>query len=239
MARMNWSDYEGPGFNSCWFAASATELNCLKSTTPSRCIRSFCETDENMTWRFNSGGIFPTNMSTVVLSLLLQPWPFFAAFLSSSCICNFQIGLSRTWRAPFHGWTKELSLPNKLSLQNVTLNQTQHVVNEAEFLPGWWMPRSYLVHGFGVEYLRLFCCSELVSVKSCQILQSCWASVRHKPAGYVSCFDYSFENPVPDGKSTTKPFKFSKPRICFGLPLTLGCSLEYRSFWCVPGYVDS
>lgn len=106
MARMNWSDYEGPGFNSCWFAASASELNCLKSTTPSRCVRSFCETDENMTWRFNSGGIFPTSMSTVVFSLLLQPWPFFAAFLSSSCICNFQIGLNRTWRAPFHGWEK-------------------------------------------------------------------------------------------------------------------------------------
>lgn len=32
---------------------------------------------------------------------------------------------------------QELSLPYKLSLQNVKLNQTQHVVNEAEFLPGW------------------------------------------------------------------------------------------------------
>lgn len=113
MARMNWSDYEGPGFNSCWFAASASELNCLKSTTPSRCVRSFCEADENMTWRFNSGGISPTSMSAVVFSLLLQPWPFFAAFLSSSCICNFQIGLSRTWRAPFHGWEKGIVAPKQ------------------------------------------------------------------------------------------------------------------------------
>lgn len=44
--------------------------------------------------------------------------------------------------------------------------------------------------------------------------------MRHKPAGYASCFDYSVENPVPDGKSITKPFKFSKPRVCLGLPLT-------------------
>lgn len=61
----------------------------------------------------------------------------------------------------------------------------------------------------GVDHLRLF------GTSFCQILQSCSASVRHKHARCVSCFDHSFGNPLLDGKFIIKPFSI--------LPITGGC----------------